>query len=82
MPNQRFTEELIHAHTELSKRACKQERMLEWLAKWIAYEFPCAFSSEEERRCMASGGDRETACWHCWLIRASREVEKKEERHE
>ena len=48
MANERFVEELIHAHTELSKRACKQERMLEWMAKWIAYEFPCAFSGQED----------------------------------
>ena len=75
MPNQRFTEELIHAHTVLSKRACKQERAIEWLARELAGERGCAF--QDERRCPACedcGGG--LPCWHCWAMRAEDETEK------
>ena len=75
MANERFVEDLIHAHTVLSKHACRQERIIEWLAGELAGQRGCAV--QDERRCPAceDGGDG-LPCWRCWAMRAENEAGK------
>ena len=80
MSNKSFTEDLIHHHVVLLKRACRQEHIIEWLARELAGERGCAF--QDERRCPACEDCRGgLPCWHCWVMRAENET-KKEKRHE
>ena len=73
MPNQSFTEELIHAHVVLTKTACRQERVIEWLARELAGERGCPL--QDERRCPACEDGRDgLPCWRCWAMRAGNEA--------
>lgn len=68
MPNERFVEDLITAHCVLSKTACRQERMVEWMAKRL-YDFAgCPFPAWE--KCPEN---RSLPCWKCWVQEAERE---------
>ena len=67
----RFVEDLISAHTVLSKRAAVQERMIEWMAKRLYGSAGCPFPAWE--RCPE---DSPFPCWKCWEREAERHAEQ------
>ena len=73
MANQRFTEDLIHHHCVLSKRACRQERMLNWMAKRLYASAGCPFPAWE--KCPEGSG---FPCWKCWMREAERSADAKD----
>lgn len=66
----RFVDDLISAHAVLQERAANQERVIEHLARLVAGERACPYP--DERRCPACGDGFQ--CWHCWVLKAEREL--------